>query len=427
MWVSFSSANLIIDIQGTAENRLPFTVLPFVMDSSLDRQEFEPLIANNLIKSGYFRFVDLGEAGKGRSITNVNYNFYRAANIEYVIGGRIKKMPSEAYELEFFIHDVLLRKRTYSSRWSFPKKSLRYSAHFLSDLTFYAIMDKASSFTSRLAYVHVNYLEDGGRTFSIVYTDSDGADPRHIVRSSMPLLSPAWSPDGRQIAYVSYENNIPEVFIHDIFSAKRRSIISFRGSNSSPAWSPDGERLVLSISKGGNPDIYEVDLVNKRLTQLTIHPGIDTEPVYDADGKSIIFTSNRFGKPTLFRLVLQNKQQQRVSKNIRVGYAASVAKNSDYIGFLDGEKGQFNIALYDKKNDSVDRLTQFGNNDSPTLSSNGLFILYSQRAKRKNETKLLSYDIYSRTSYTLKTLEGDVKNVSWGPPQDISPFIDKLN
>ena len=418
-----AKTEVIIDILGTDENRLPFTVLPFKTNFNNQSKTIETIITNNLIKSGYFRHVDLGRAANTRSLQNINYHFYRAAAIESLITGELTRNDDGSYDIQISLFDILLKQKSFTIRWNFPAQSLRYSAHLASDIIFNSVIGKPSSFTSRLAYVHVNFLSDNSNRYSLLYADSDGKNSRPLISSPLPLVSPAWSPNGEEIAYISYEKNVPDLFIHNVFTGKRRSVIRLNGSSSAPAWAPDGGKLVLSIARQQNTDIYEVNLQTNRTRRITRNPAIDTEPTYTPDGQAIIFTSNRLGKPNLYVYSFATGRVSLLSETIKSGYAASVSNNPNLVAFLSAQSGNFNIAIYNRRDDTTDLLTNSQLNDSPTLSTHGLFLLFSQKRRQQNSTSLYLFDTLTRTRRTLATIPGDVKNIAWGPPQDINPYL----
>lgn len=410
-----------IKILGSSANQLPFTILPFKGANTSIKPE--NIITNDLVKSGHFRYVDLGDATIGRSISTVNYRFYRSVGVENLITGKVSKVDDKTSAIEVSLLDTLLEKKIWTYRWTFSSDSTKYSSHLVSDLVFKTIIGKPISFTSRIAYVHVDFLAKKKRIYSILYAESDVSNVKSLISSSMPLLSPAWSPDGKRIAYVSYERGRPEIFIHNIYTGKRFIIADFTGSNSSPAWSPDGHKLLMSLSLKNNSNIYEIDIQTKKLRQLTRHPGIDTEPVYRSHGRSFLFTSNRLGKPTIFEYFFSRKEILLLSKKIDNGYSASISSDNSKIALLSSSNGNFNITLYNKNLDEIDLLTNSPLNDSPTLSPHGNFVMFSQVDANKNRSTVYLLDTLTRTRSTLIRVKGEIKDIAWGPPaENLSSF-----
>src|SRR5690606_13282080 len=267
----------------------------------------------------------------------------------------------------------------------------------------------------RIAYVTASGVGDNIQ-YSLMIADSDGYNPQTVVRSREPLLSPAWSPDGRKLAYVSFERGNGTIYIQEIATGAREVVASYRGINGEPAFSPDGGRLALTLSRSGNPEIYVMDLASKALTQLTRHWGIDTEPVWTPDGRSLVFTSDRSGKPQLYSVPAAGGDPQRLTFQGEYNARATICCDGRKIAMAQGNGNVYRIAVLDK---TLGEPGQFltlspGNLDeSPSFAPNGSMVLYASREGRRGVLYAVSAD--ARVRQRLVLADGDVREPAWSP------------
>jgi TolB protein len=408
------NAALTIQITQGVEGALPIAIVPFdtsKLDSELPADVAE-IVANDLNRSGIFKSLDRQKLpAQPHYSTQVLYPRWRTAGQEYLVVGRISQKSPGQYVIEFQLLDVLKQKQLAGYRLPVKKRGLRSSAHEISDLIYEKITGSPGAFNTRIAYVRSQ--KDEARKYILQVADTDGFNAQTILESDQPLMSPSWSPTGQSLAYVSFENNRPEVFVQHLATAKRSKISGFSGINSAPSWSPNGKMLALVLSKDGNPDIYTLNTSTKRLTRLTRNRAIDTEPVWGKRGKSIIFTSDRSGTPQLYRVNATGGKPGRITFEGRYNAAASISPDGKFITMVHGDRGQFKIAQLELETGNLTVLTDGALDESPSFSPNGKMVLYA--STRGNNGVLFAVSVDGRAKYKISDQTSDIREPVWGP------------
>ncbi|MEB2316300.1 MAG: Tol-Pal system beta propeller repeat protein TolB [Xanthomonadaceae bacterium] len=403
-------------IRGSAA-ALPIAVVPFdyLGVQVAPDTDVAAVVRADLNRSGSFRTLverDLVERPLRQS--DVNFGTWRLLKQDYLLVGRILDDPSGGYRTEFELFDVAKQERLLGLALNGRPGNMRDIAHQVADQVYEKILGVRGAFWTRMAYVTA---VGTGRdmTYSLMIADADGYNPQTVVRSREPLLSPAWSPDGRRLAYVSFERGASSIYIQDLSTGSREVVASFKGINGAPAFSPDGTRLALALSRTGNPEIYVMDLASRALTQLTSHWSIDTEPVFSIDGRSILFTSDRGGKPQIYEVPVAGGEAQRVTFSGQYNARASLEPGGR-IAMAQGAGNVYRIAVLDRLHGSGGevRFISPGNLDeSPSFAPNGSMILYAARENQRGVLYVVSSD--ARVRQRLVLADGDVREPAWSP------------
>ena len=418
LFLTLMSANvnaaLTIEVTQGVEGALPIAVVPFDT-SRLDVElpaDVAEIVANDLNRSGIFKtMVRQKLPAQPHYSTQVIYPKWRTAGQEYLVVGRIFQKSSGQYDIQFQLLDVLKQKQLVGYSLPVKKRNLRSSAHEISDLIYEKITGTRGAFNTRIAYVRSQ--KDQARKYILQVADTDGFNAQTILESDQPLMSPSWSPTGQSLAYVSFENDRPEVFVQHLASAKRSKISGFEGINGAPSWSPNGKMLALVLSKDGNPDIYTLNTTTKRLTRLTRNRAIDTEPVWSNKGRSIIFTSDRSGTPQLYEVTATGGKPKRITFEGSYNAAASISPDGKYITMVHGERGHFKIAQLELETGNLTVLTDGALDESPSFSPNGKMVLYA--SMRGDNGVLFAVSVDGRSKHKLSDQTGDLREPVWGP------------
>ena len=406
------SRSLEIDIVGGNAAALPITVVPF--GGNCGETDVGGVVRADLGRSGQFRSPDPASLPERPTQgSEVAYPTWRMLKQDYLLIGRC--VPGgDGYRTEYELFDVAKQERLLGFALTAPAGAMRDVAHQISDAVYEKILGVRGAFWTRIAYVTASGLGRSTR-YALVVADADGYNPRTVVNSTEPLLSPSWSPDGRRLAYVSFEGGNSGIWIQDIATGSRDKVTSFRGINGAPAFSPDGGRLAMTLSKGGNPDIYVMDLGSKHLTQLTNHFGIDTEPTWSHDGATLYFTSDRGGRPQIYQMPASGGSATRVSFDGSYNASPSLSFDGKKLATAQGAGNTYRIALMDRSTGSArwSMLSPGSLDESPSFAPNGAMLLYAAREGRRGVLYAVSADGRVRQRLTLG--DGDVREPAWSP------------
>ena len=408
-------AALTIEITGGVEGALPIAVVPFdtAKLSSKLPVDLAAIVASDLNRSGVLKSMERAKLPASPHYSNqVQYQRWRNAGQDYLVVGRVLEKSPGVYNIEFQLLDVLKKKQLLGRSMPAKKRNLRSRAHQISDFIYEQITGTRGAFNTRIAFIRAQ-KENAARKYVLQVADTDGFNAQNVLESDEPIMSPSWSPDGKSLAYVSFENRRPEIFIQHLATARRSKVSGFSGLNSAPSWSPDGKFLALVLSKDGSPDIYTLNTATKRLKRLTKHRSIDTEPVWTRDGKTIIFTSDRSGSPQLYQVNVAGGKPRRLTFEGRYNTAASLSPDGKFVAMVHGERGQYKIAQLDGETGNLTVLTDSTLDESPSFSPNGKMVLYA--STRGDNGFLFAVSIDGRAKHKLSDQAGDIREPVWGP------------
>ena len=414
---SAQQQGLEIDIIGGNASALPITVvpMPYQGGAAAPQTDVAKVVRDDLARSGQFR--TLPEAQIVERPTRggeINYPTWRQLKQDYIVVGRVLDAGDGGYRVEYELFDVARGERLLGLAMTARASAMRDVAHQIADAIYEKITGVRGAFWTRIAYVTASGTGNNMR-YALVVADSDGWSPQTVVRSAEPLLSPAWSPDGRKVAYVSFERGNSSIYIQDIATGARELVSSFRGINGAPSFSPDGRRLALALSRSGNPEIYVMDLGSKQLTQLTNHFGIDTEPTWSADGSTIYFTSDRGGRPQIYQVPSSGGSASRVTFQGNYNATASVSFDGKKIAVAQGSGNTYRIAVMDSSLGSPrwNTVSTGSLDESPSFAPNAGMLLYASREGGRGVLYAVSAD--ARVRQRLVLADGDVREPAWSP------------
>ncbi|MHC9086905.1 Tol-Pal system beta propeller repeat protein TolB [Luteimonas sp. RIT-PG2_3] len=414
---SAQQQGLEIDIIGGNPSALPIAIvpMPYQGTGAAPTTDVSAVIRADLERSGQFRSLperDITE--RPTRGAEVQYPTWRALRQDFLVVGRVADAGDGSYRVEYELFDVAKQQRLLGQAMTARSNAMRDVAHQMADAIYEKILGVRGAFWTRVAYVTATGTGKGSR-YALMVADADGYNPQTVVRSNEPLLSPAWSPDGRKLAYVSFERGNSAIYIQDIVTGGRELVSSFRGINSGPAFSPDGRKLALTLSRSGNPEIYVMDLGSKALTQITNQFGIDTSPVWSPDGASLYFTSDRGGRPQVYQASASGGGATRVSFEGTYNADPSISFDGKKIAVAQGAGNVYRIAVLDRSLGSPrwSTLSPGSLDESPSFAPNASMVLYAAREGRRGVLYAVSAD--GRVRQRLVLADGDVREPAWGP------------
>ena len=400
-----------IDVIGGQAAALPIAVVPFA--GSAGDTDIGKVIAADLDRSGQFRTLperDLVERPTRSS--EVSYPTWRTLKQDFLLIGRVLPEGSQL-RVEYELFDVAKQTRILGEAKIAPGAAARDVAHQIADAVYEKVLGVRGAFWTRIAYVTASGT-GANRHYALMVADSDGFNAQSVVSSPQPLLSPSWSPDGKRIAYVSFDRGNSSIYIQNLASSGRELIASFRGINGAPSFSPDGSKLAMTLSRSGNPEIYVMDLGSKQLRQITNHFGIDTEAVWSADGGTLYFTSDRGGRPQIYQASAAGGGATRLTFSGNYNARATVSADGKKIATAQGNGNSYRIAVMDRTLGNRWTALSPGNLDeSPSFAPNAGMLLYA--AKEGGRSVLYTVSADGRARLRLPVEGANVQEPAWGP------------
>lgn len=408
-------AELTIEITEGVQSAHRIAVVPFAPPQGEKLSiDIAQIIADDLAGSGYFNTLAREEMlTRPTRPAHVKFRNWFATGQDYLVIGFITK-DNNLYHVEMNLFDVYKKERLQGLRLTVEASALRMAAHRLSDTIYKKLTGVDGVFTSRIAYVTSEMTEKNKHQYDLYVADYDGGNKAAMTHSDEPIMSPAWSPDGNKIAYVSFENKVSEIFVQTLSTGKRKSVAKYKGINGSPAWSPDGRKLAITLSKDGNADIYILTLANLSLRKLTKSWAIDTEAAWSPDGKEILFTSDRGRLPQLYIMPSDGRgSAKRITFDGDYNARGSFSANGKKIVMVQGNHGNYRIAVLDLTTGSSRVLTNGPLDESPSFAPNGQMIMYARR-KLNNEI-LSTVTLDGATKHDIRHTNGTVREPAWAP------------
>ena len=412
-----SWAELVVEVTHGQDDAIPIAVVPFSSaQEAAATFDVARLVSDDLARSGRFKSMARKDMIEQPHIgANIGFDDWRRLNNDYILVGQVQPQGGDRFNIVFELYNVLNRQRLLGYQISANQAGLRLASHQVADMVFQKILGVRGAFATRVAYVSVlGHLPN--KSYQLVVADADGMNPRVVMQSNEPLMSPSWSPDGQSLAYVSFEGKLPTVYVQELKTGERRRVSARAGVNQAPAWSPDGKKLALTLStRDGNLDIYTLDLASQALTRITDDPGIDTEPQWSNDGRSLYFTSDRAGGPQIYRVGIQpGDKPRRLTFQNSYNARPRLSPDESQLAFVTQEEGAYRIAIMDLRGrGDVQVLTRGHFDVSPSYAPNGAEIIYATRDRGRGVLALVSAD--GRVQERLVSSEGEVQEPAWSP------------
>jgi len=423
MLSQLASAQLSIRISQGVDNPVPIAIVPFEWTGfGVLPENITDVVGNDLRNSGEFITTEeKNMLSTPHEQSEVYFRDWRFLETEYLLIGKIMRSTnSNLIQVQYELFDVLREQRMFGEVISGTENQLRDISHQISDVVFQQITGVRGAFSTKILYVTSQRVSENLSYYQLNLADADGGRPQVLLESQEPIMSPTWSPDGKQIAYVSFESTRSRIYIQDLATGAREQVTDFPGINSAPAWSPDGTKMAMVLSKDGNPDIFVMDLRTRELRKITNHYAVDTEPSWMPDSTSLIYTSEQGGnnRPQIYQVSLDTLWADRVT--------FQGTYNSDAVMLQDGEnlimihredvRDDFHVAIQNVVRGTIRFLTNTNLDESPTVAPNASMIMYASKLNGKGVLNAVSID--GKVKIQLPVANGEVREPAW------SPFLD---
>lgn len=412
-----STAHAILEIeitQGVSAAR-PIAVVPFGWEGEgKPPLNVADIVAGDLARSGRFKPFPEGDMlEKPTDAAKVDFKNWRVLGVENVVIGKLVRSGNN-HVIQFQLFDVYRGQQLLGYSVTVQPGNPRRAAHQVSDMIYEKLTGEPGAFSTRVAFITA--VREGGDRYrySLMVADADGENQQAILNSASPIMSPAWSPDGRQLAYVSFENKTAEVYVQTLATGQREAVASRPGLNNAPVFSPDGEKLALVLSsEPGNPDIYVMDLRSRNLTRITSNPAIDTEPAWLPDSKGLVFTSDRGGQPQIYLVESAGGNARRLTFEGSYNTRPRVSPDGKTLAMVHQDRSGFHIAVMDMQTGALRVLTDGRLDESPSFAPNGSMIIYATGHRGRGVLAAVSTD--GRVKQRLGESSGDVREPAWSP------------
>ena len=401
-----AQAQFRVEVSGVGLTQLPIAIAPFRGEDATP-QKSAAIVAADLERSGQFRAIDAAGVLLDET-SRPDFSPWRQKGADSLATGSVTRLADGRYDVRFRLWDLVRGQDLGGQSFAVAAADLRLASHRIADLIYEKLTGDRGVFSTRLAYV-----TKAGQRFVLWVADADGENALTALTSPEPIISPAWSPQGNQLAYVSFESRKPVIYVHDVLSGKRRLMANFRGSNSAPAWAPDGRTLAATLSREGGSQLFGIDTSSGEAKRLTQTSSIDTEPAYSPDGKNIYFVSDRGGAPQIYRMAASGGNAERVTFTGNYNISPALSPDGRWLAYVSRVSGAFKLHVMELASGTVNAITDTSADESPSFAPNSRLIVYATQAQGREA--LMTTTLDGRVKARLAGQGGDIREPDWGP------------
>ena len=395
-----------VEVAGVGLTQLP-VVVPTFRGEGAAPQKMAAIVLADLERSGQFRSIDAAGLAIDET-TRPDVTPLRQRGADALCAGSISRLADGRWDVRFRLWDVVRLQDLGGQSYAVPPGDLRLVAHRIADYVYEKLTGERGIFSTRIAYV-----TQAAERYNLWVADADGENAQSALASPEPIISPAWSASGTQLAYVSFESRKPVVYVHEVASGRRRLLANFRGSNSAPTWAPDGRTLAVTLSREGGSQLFLIDANGGEPRRLMESSSIDTEPVFAADGRSVYFVSDRGGGPQIYRVAAEGGSPQRVTFSGTYNISPALSPDGRWLAYISRIGGAFKLQVMEMASGSVTSLTDTTADESPSFAPNSRLIMYGTR--QAGREALMTTTLDGKIKARLAGQGGDIREPDWGP------------
>lgn len=408
-FLNSAQAQFKVEVTGVGTRQIPIAVAKFRGEDQAG-QALAAIVRSNLERSGFFKGLD--NSVNLDETSQPTMTDWRSQAADALVAGSVSRLADGRFDVRYKLWDVVRGADLGGRSDVVPKGELRLAAHLASDFVYEQLTGEKGVFATRIAYV-----TKSGRRFTLRVADADGENWRDLLISLEPIISPALSPDGKEVAYVSFESQKAVVYSMELSTLNRRILANFRGTNSAPAWAPDGKTLAVTLSRDGGSQIFLISSQGEVQRRLTSSSAIDTESTFSPDGKQIYFVSDRGGSPQIYRTSVAGGNAERVTFSGSYNISPSISPDGRTLAYISRTGGGFRLHVMDLGNGnsagSVKAITDTNDDERPSFAPNGRLIVYASRAQGRDV--LMTTTVDGRVKARLASTNVDVREPVWGP------------